>query len=80
MPYLAFILSLLVHIVLAQQSTPQSNCTQVAYVIFEGPACYGGIIFRGQSTGPIVIETMTGGINFSTPGDGPFSYLGIFQY
>jgi len=78
MRIITFVLFLLVNIVLtcAQSTDQPDNCTQFGYVIFEGPAVYGGIIFRGQPSGPVVIETMAGGLVFSTPSDGPLPYHG----
>ena len=81
MRIISFILFSLINVLLSKAQSPSQasgNCTLVAYIIFDGPNVFGGIIFRGQQGGPIVVETMNGGLIFSTPSAGPFTYGCIF--
>jgi hypothetical protein len=55
--------------------SPATDCDKVSYVLFEGPVC-GIIVFKEDSNGSVIVETVGNGLSGLDPSIGPFPYHG----
>jgi hypothetical protein len=52
-----------------------TDCDKVSYALFEGPVC-GIIVFKEDSNGNVIVETVGKGLSGLDPSIGPFPYHG----